>query len=86
MQEECFEEFSAIYKSITWHEQRICELEKIVASEFKDVEINFFDKDWRKGIFTQNDTFLSLDAILRTIAYQTIEGYREEIQRLKNSL
>jgi hypothetical protein len=34
----------------------------------------------------QRDTYLSLDAMVKVISSNTIEAYKEQIEKLKNSL
>lgn len=85
MLDENYEDFSAIYKSILWHEAEIAKLQKIVSGDLDNIQIHFFcDK-----VFTslyQRDTYLSFDALIKMIAGNTIEAYKEQIERLKNSL
>jgi hypothetical protein len=85
MFDENYEEFSHIYKSILWHEAEIAKLQKIVAGELDNIQIHFFvDK-----VFTslyQKDTFFDLGMNVKMLAQNTIQGYKEQIERLKNSL
>ena len=85
MFDENYEEFSHIYKSILWHESEIAKLQKIVAGDLDNIQIHFFNNKVFTSIY-QRDTFLSLDLMVKMIAERTIEGYKEQIERLKNSL
>jgi len=85
MYDENYEEFSAIYKSILWHEAEIAKLQKIVAGNLDNIQIHFFNNKVFTSLY-QRDTHLSLDAMVKVIASNTIEAYKEQIQKLKNSL
>ena len=85
MYDENYEDFSAIYKSILWHEAEIAKLQKIVSGELDNIQIHFFNNKVFTSLY-QRDTFLSLDAMIKMIAASTIEGYKEQIEKLKNSL
>jgi hypothetical protein len=85
MFDENYEEFSAVYKSILWHEAEIAKLQKIVAGDLDNIQIHFFNNKVFTSMY-QRDTFLSLDLMVKMIAERTIEGYKEQIERLKNSL
>jgi hypothetical protein len=85
MFDENYEEFSHIYKSILWHESEIAKLQKIVAGDLDNIQIHFFNNKVFTSMY-QRDTFLSLDLMVKMIAERTIEGYKEQIERLKNSL
>ncbi len=85
MFDENYEEFSHIYKSILWHESEIAKLQKIVAGNLDNIQIHFFNNKVFTSMY-QRDTFLSLDLMVKMIAERTIEGYKEQIERLKNSL
>ena len=85
MYDENYEEFSAVYKSILWHEAQIAKLKKIVDGDLDNIQIHFFNNKVFTSMY-QKDTFLSLDAMVKMIASSTIEGYQEQIERLKNSL
>jgi hypothetical protein len=85
MLDENYEDYSAIYKSILWHEAEIAKLQKIVIGKLDNVQIHFFNnKEFTS--FYQKDTYLALDACVKMIAEKTIEAYKEQIQKLKNSL
>jgi hypothetical protein len=85
MFDENYEDFSAIYKSILRHEAEIAKLQKIVAGDLDNIQIHFFNNKVFTSIY-QRDTFLSLDLMVKMIAERTIEGYKEQIEKLKNSL
>ena len=85
MLDENYEDFSAIYKSILWHEAEIAKLQKIVTGDLDNIQIHFFNNKIFTSIY-QKDTFLSLDAMIKVIASNTIEGYKQQIEKLKNSL
>jgi hypothetical protein len=85
MFDENYEEFSHIYKSILWHESEIAKLQKIVAGDLDNIQIHFFNNKVFTSMY-QRDTFLSLDLMVKMIAERTIEGYKEQIEKLKNSL
>ena len=85
MYDENYEEFSAVYKSILWHEAQIAKLQKIVNGDLDNIQIHFFNSKVFTSMY-QKDTFLSLDAMVKMIASNTIEGYQQQIERLKNSL
>jgi hypothetical protein len=85
MFDENYEEFSHIYKSILWHEAEIAKLQKIVTGNLDNIQIHFFNNKVFTSVY-QRDTFLSLDLMVKMIAERTIEGYKEQIERLKNSL
>lgn len=85
MFDENYEEFSHIYKSILWHESEIAKLQKIVSGDLDNIQIHFFNNKVFTSMY-QRDTFLSLDLMVKMIAERTIEGYKEQIERLKNSL
>ena len=85
MFDENYEEYSAIYKSILWHEAEIAKLQKIVAGELDNIQIHFFVDKVFTSIY-QKDTFYDLGMNVKMLAQNTIQGYKEEIQRLKNSL
>jgi hypothetical protein len=85
MFDENYEDFSAIYKSILWHEAEIAKLQKIVAGDLDNIQIYFFNNKVFTSLY-QRDTFLSLDYMVKKLAASTIEGYKEQIEKLKNSL
>ena len=85
MFDENYEEFSHIYKSILWHESEIAKLQKIVAGDLDNIQIHFFNNKVFTSMY-QRDTFLSLDLMVKMIAERTIEGYKEQIEKLKNTL
>jgi nitrous oxide reductase len=85
MLDDNYEEYSAIYKSILWHEAEIAKLQKIVSGNLDNIQIHFFNNKVFTSMY-QRDTFLSLDLMVKMIAERTIEGYKEQIERLKNSL
>jgi hypothetical protein len=85
MYDENYEDFSAIYKSILWHESEIAKLQKIVAGDLDNIQIHFFNRKVFTS-FYQRDTFLSLDAMVKMLAASTMEGYIEQIEKLKNSI
>lgn len=85
MLDDNYEDFSAIYKSILWHEAEIAKLQKIVAGDLDNIQIHFFNNKVFTSLY-QRDTFLSLDAMVKMLAASTIEGYKEQIEKLKNSL
>jgi len=85
MLDENYEDFSAIYKSILWHEAEIAKLQKIVVGDLDNIQIHFFNNKVFTSLY-QRDTHLSLDAMVKVIASNTIEAYKEQIQKLKNSL
>ena len=80
-----YEEFSAIYKSILAHEAAIAKLQKIVAGDLDNIQIHFFADKVFTSIY-QKDTFFDLSMNVKVLAQNTIEGYKESIERLKNSL
>ena len=85
MLDDNYEDFSAIYKSILWHEAQVAKLEKIVTGDLDNIQIHFFNNKFFTSIY-QRDTYLSLDAMVKMLATSTMEGYMEQIQKLKNSL
>jgi hypothetical protein len=85
MLDENYEDFSAIYKSILWHEAQIAKLEKIVIGDLDNIQIHFFNNKVFTSLY-QKDTYLSLDALIKMVAANTIEAYKEQIEKLKNSL
>jgi nitrous oxide reductase len=85
MLDDNYEDFSAIYKSILWHEAEKAKLQKIVAGDLDNIQIHFFNNKVFTS-FYQSDTFLSLDAMVKVIASNTIEAYKEQIEKLKNIL
>jgi len=85
MYDENYEEFSAIYKSILWHEAEIAKLQKIVAGDLDNIQIHFFNNKVFTSLY-QRDTHLSLDAMVKMLAANTAIAYKEKIERLKNSL
>ena len=85
MLDENYEDLSAIYKSILWHEAEIAKLEKIVTGNLDNIQIHFFNNKVFTS-FYQKDTYLSLDALVKMVAANTIEAYKEQIEKLKNSL
>jgi hypothetical protein len=85
MFDENYEEFAAIYKSILWHEAEIAKLKKIVAGNLDNIQIHFFNNKVFTSIY-QKDTFFDLGRQVKMLAQNTINGYNEEIERLKNSL
>ena len=85
MFDENYEEFSHIYKSILWHESEIAKLQKIVAGDLDNIQIHFFNNKVFTSMY-QRDTFLSLSLMVKMIAERTIEGYKEQIEKLKNTL
>jgi hypothetical protein len=85
MLDENYEDFSAIYKSILWHEAEIAKLQKIVTGDLDNIQIHFFNDKVFTSIY-QKDTFFDLAMNVKMLAQNTIEGYKEQIERLKNSL
>jgi hypothetical protein len=85
MHDENFEDFSAIYKSILWHEAEIAKLKKIVSGDLDNIQIHFFNNKVFTSIY-QKDTFYDLGMNVKMLAQNTIQGYKEQIERLKNSL
>lgn len=85
MLDDNYEDFSAIYKSILWHEAEIVKHQKIVSGDLDNIQIHFFNNKVFTSLY-QRDTHLSLDAMVKVIASNTIEAYKEQIQKLKNSL
>jgi len=85
MLDDNYEEYSAIYKSILWHEAEIAKLQKIVAGDLDNIQIHFFNNKVFTSIY-QKDTFFDLGMNVKMLAQNTIQGYKEEIERLKNSL
>ena len=85
MYDDNYEEYSAIYKSILWHEAEIAKLQKIVAGDLDNIQIHFFVNKVFTSIY-QKDTFFDLGMNVKMLAQNTIQGYKEEIERLKNSL
>lgn len=85
MFDENYEDFSAIYKQILWHEAEVAKLQKIVAGDLDNIQIHFFNNKVFTSLY-QRDTFLSLDAMVKMLAASTMEGYKEQIEKLKNSL
>ena len=85
MLDDNYEEYSAIYKSILWHEAEIAKLQKIVAGDLDNIQIHFFNNKVFTSIY-QKDTFYDLGMNVKMLAQNTIQGYKEEIERLKNSL
>jgi hypothetical protein len=85
MHDENFEDFSAIYKSILWHEAEIAKLQKIVNGDLDNIQIHFFNNKVFTSIY-QKDTFYDLGMNVKMLAQNTIQGYKEQIERLKNSL
>jgi len=85
MLDDNYEEYSAIYKSILWHEAEIAKLQKIVAGNLDNIQIHFFNNKVFTSIY-QKDTFFDLGMNVKMLAQNTIQGYKEEIERLKNSL
>jgi hypothetical protein len=85
MFDENYEEFSHIYKSILWHEAEIAKLQKIVSGDLDNIQIHFFADKVFTSIY-QKDTFYDLGMNVKVLAQNTIEGYKESIERLKNSL
>ena len=43
MYDENYEDFSAIYKSILWHEAEVTKLQKIVDGDLDNIQIHFFN-------------------------------------------
>ena len=82
---EDYEAFSAVYKSILWHEAEIAKLQKIVTGELDNIQIHFFADKVFTSIY-QKDTFFDLGMNVKMLAQNTIQGYKEQIERLKNSL
>ena len=82
---EDYEAFSAIYKSILWHEAEIAKLQKIVTGDLDNIQIHFFCNKVFTSIY-QKDTFYDLNMNLKMLAQNTIQGYKEQIEKLKNSL
>jgi hypothetical protein len=80
-----YEEYAAIYKSILWHEAEIAKLKKIVAGDLDNIQIHFFVDKVFTSIY-QKDTFYDLGMNVKMLAQNTIQGYKEQIERLKNSL
>jgi nitrous oxide reductase len=85
MLDDNYEEYSAIYRSILWHEAEIVKHQKIVTGDLDNIQIHFFNNKVFTSLY-QRDTHLSLDAMVKVIASNTIEAYKEQIQKLKNSL
>jgi hypothetical protein len=85
MLDDNYKDLSAIYKSILWHESEISKLQKIVVGDLDNIQIHFFNNKVFTSLY-QRDTDLSLDAMVKVIASNTIEAYKEQIQKLKNSL
>jgi nitrous oxide reductase len=85
MSDENFEDYAAIYKCILWHEAEIAKLQKIVSGELDNIQIHFFVNKVFTSIY-QKDTFFDLGMNVKMLAQNTIQGYKEEIERLKNSL
>jgi hypothetical protein len=85
MYDENDQEFSAIYKSILWHEAEIAKLQKIVSGDLDNIQIHFFVDKIFTSIY-QKDTFFDLGMNVKMLAQNTIQGYKEQIERLKNSL
>jgi hypothetical protein len=85
MLDDNYKDLSAIYKSILWHEAEIAKLQKIVAGDLDNIQIHFFNNKVFTSLY-QRDTHLSLDAMVKVISSNTIEAYKEQIQKLKNSL
>lgn len=85
MLDENYEDFSAIYKSILWHEAEIAKLQKILNGNLDNIQIHFFSDKVFTSLY-QRDTCLSLDACVKMLAASTIESYQDQIQKLKNSL
>jgi hypothetical protein len=85
MLDDNYEDFSATYKAILWHEAEIAKLNKIVTGDLDNIQIHFFADKVFTSLY-QRDTSLSLDACVKMLAAKTIEDYRDQIQRLKNSL
>ena len=85
MLDDNYKDFSAIYKAILWHEAQVVKLEKIVTGDLDNIQIHFFNNKVFTSIY-QRDTYLSLDAMVKMLAASTMEGYKEQIQKLKNSL
>jgi hypothetical protein len=85
MLDDNYEEFSAIHRSILWHEAEIAKLQKIVAGDLDNIQIHFFNNKVFTSIY-QKDTFYDLSMNVKMLAQNTIQGYKEEIERLKNSL
>jgi hypothetical protein len=85
MLDDNYEEYSAIYKSILWHEAEIAKLQKIVAGDLDNIQIHFFNNKVFTSIY-QKDTFYDLGMNVKMLAQNTIQGYKEQIERLKNSL
>ena len=83
--QELYDEFEAVYNSIKWHEAEIARLQKIVDGNLEHIEILLFaDKVYFR--IQQKDTFFDLGKEVKMLAQNTINGYKEEIERLKNSL
>ena len=85
MYDENYEEFSAVYKSILWHEAEIAKLQKIVSGDLDNIQIHFFCNKVFTSIY-QKDTFFDLNMNVKMLAQNTIQGYKEQIEKLKNSL
>jgi nitrous oxide reductase len=85
MLDDNYKDISAIYKSILWHEAEIVKHQKIVSGDLDNIQIHFFNNKVFTSLY-QRDTHLSLDAMVKVIASNTIEAYKEQIQKLKNSL
>lgn len=85
MYDENYEDFSAIYKSILWHEAEKAKLQKILVNDLDNIQIHFFCNKVFTSIY-QCDTFLSLDAIVKMLAASTMEAHKEQIEKLKNSI
>jgi hypothetical protein len=85
MLDDNYEDFSAVYKSILWHEAEIAKLQKIVTGDLDNIQIHFFCNKVFFSIY-QKDTFYDLSMNVKMLAQNTIQGYKEQIERLKNSL
>jgi hypothetical protein len=85
MLDENYKDLSAIYKSILSYEAQIAKLEKIVIGDLDNIQIHFFNNKVFTS-FYQKDTYLSLDALVKMVAANTIKAYKEQIEKLKNSL
>lgn len=85
MLDDNYEDFSATYKAILWHEAEIAKLNKIVTGDLDNIQIHFFADKVFTSIY-QKDTFYDLAMNVKMLAQNTIQGYREQIERLKNSL
>lgn len=83
--QELYDEYAAVYNSIKWHETEIKKLQQIVNGNIDYVCIIFKNNNEHERLM-QKDTFFDLGREVKMLAQNTINGYKEEIERLKNSL